>query len=92
MQILKATSSPISWPNVELTVANAGANYLGFRPFFFFHILQLNLEEVYGQDDYMTHCLVHIGVGRIADFVSVGDNVCSGGSCADEAFSAREAM
>lgn len=42
----------------------------------------------WGEDYYMTHCLDHIGVGRISDFVSVGDNVCSGGSCADSAFSA----
>jgi hypothetical protein len=42
----------------------------------------------WGEDYYMTHCLDHIGVGRISDFVSVGDNVCSGGSCSDEAFSA----
>jgi len=42
----------------------------------------------WGEDYYMTHCLDHIGVGRISDFVSVGDNVCSGGSCADGAFSA----
>jgi hypothetical protein len=42
----------------------------------------------WGEDYYMTHCLDHIGVGRISDFTSVGDNVCSGGSCADSAFSA----
>lgn len=42
----------------------------------------------WGEDYFMTHCLDHIGVGRISDFVSVGDNVCTGGSCADQAFSA----
>jgi len=42
----------------------------------------------WGEDYFMTHCLDHIGVGRISDFVSVGDNVCSGGSCGDAAFSA----
>lgn len=42
----------------------------------------------WGEDYFMTHCLDHIGVGRISDFVSVGDNVCTGGSCADGAFSA----
>jgi hypothetical protein len=42
----------------------------------------------WGEDYYMTHCLDHIGVGRISDFVSVGDNVCTGGSCDDGAFSA----
>lgn len=42
----------------------------------------------WGEDYFMTHCLDHIGVGRISDFVSVGDNVCTGGSCGDMAFSA----
>jgi hypothetical protein len=42
----------------------------------------------WGEDYFMTHCLDHIGVGRISDFVSVGDNVCTGGSCSDAAFSA----
>lgn len=42
----------------------------------------------WGEDYWMTHCLDHIGVGRISDFASVGDNVCTGGSCFDEYFSA----
>jgi len=42
----------------------------------------------WGEDYFMTHCLDHIGVGRISDFASVGDNVCTGGSCADQYFSA----
>jgi len=42
----------------------------------------------WGEDYYMTHCLDHIGVGRISDFASVGDNVCSGGACSDPYFSA----
>jgi len=42
----------------------------------------------WGEDYFMTHCLDHIGVGRISDFTSVGDNVCTGGNCADAAFSA----
>jgi len=43
---------------------------------------------MWGEDYYMTHCLDHIGVGRISDFGSVGDNVCLGGSCGDQFFSA----
>jgi len=43
---------------------------------------------MWGEDYYMTHCLDHIGVGRISDFGSVGDNVCKGGSCGDPYFSA----
>lgn len=42
----------------------------------------------WGEDYYMTHCLDHIGVGRISDFGSVGDNVCLGGACSDQYFSA----
>jgi len=42
----------------------------------------------WGEDYYMTHCLDHIGVGRISDFASVGDNVCTGGACSDGAFAA----
>jgi len=42
----------------------------------------------WGEDYYMTHCLDHIGVGRISDYASVGDNVCSGGACSDPYFSA----
>jgi len=42
----------------------------------------------WGEDYYMTHCLDHIGVGRISDFTSVGDNVCAGGACGDQVFSA----
>jgi len=38
----------------------------------------------WGEDYFMTHCLDHIGVGRIADFASVGDNVCTGANCGDE--------
>jgi hypothetical protein len=37
----------------------------------------------WGEDYFMTHCLDHIGVGRIADFASVGDNVCLGANCGD---------
>jgi len=42
----------------------------------------------WGEDYFMTHCLDHVGVGRISDFASVGDNVCTGGSCSDQYFSA----
>lgn len=38
----------------------------------------------WGEDYFMTHCLDHIGVGRIADFASVGDNVCLGANCGDD--------
>jgi len=38
---------------------------------------------LWGEDYFMTHCLDHIGVGRIADFASVGDNVCLGANCGD---------
>jgi len=37
----------------------------------------------WGEDYYMTHCLDFLGVGRIADFGVVGDNVCTGANCAD---------
>lgn len=37
----------------------------------------------WGEDYFMTHCLDHIGVGRIADFAAVGDNVCLGANCGD---------
>merc|ERR1719401_564545 len=47
-----------------------------------------SMLAMWGEDYYMTHCLDSIGVGRISDYVSVGDNVCSGGSCGDGAFSA----
>jgi len=38
----------------------------------------------WGEDYFMTHCLDHIGVGRISDFASVGDNVCLGANCGDQ--------
>jgi len=38
---------------------------------------------LWGEDYFMTHCLDAIGVGRIADFASVGDNVCMGANCGD---------
>jgi len=37
----------------------------------------------WGEDYYMTHCMDYVGVGRISDFSVVGDNVCTGASCAD---------
>lgn len=37
----------------------------------------------WGEDYFMTHCLDHIGVGRIDDFASVGDGVCTGVDCGD---------
>jgi len=37
----------------------------------------------WGEDYYMTHCLDFLGVGRIADFGVLGDNVCTGANCAD---------
>jgi len=37
----------------------------------------------WGEDYFMTHCLDHIGVGRISDFASVGDGVCTGVNCGD---------
>jgi len=40
---------------------------------------------VLGREDYfMTHCLDHIGVGRIADFGSLGDMNCLGANCGDK--------
>jgi len=39
--------------------------------------------KAWGEDYYMTHCLDYLGVGRIADFGVVGDNVCTGANCAD---------
>jgi len=42
----------------------------------------------WGEDYFMTHCLDHIGVGRISDFTSVGDGVCTGANCGDGAFGA----
>jgi len=38
----------------------------------------------WGEDYYMTHCLDFLGVGRIADFGVLGDNVCTGANCADQ--------
>jgi len=37
----------------------------------------------WGEDYYMTHCLDFLGVGRIADFGVLGDNVCTGANCLD---------
>jgi len=37
----------------------------------------------WGEDYYMTHCLDFLGVGRIADFGVLGDNVCTGANCGD---------
>jgi hypothetical protein len=39
--------------------------------------------EAWGEDYYMTHCLDHLGVGRIADFGVLGDNMCTGANCQD---------
>jgi len=39
---------------------------------------------MWGEDYFMTHCLDHIGVGRIADFGVVGDMVCTGANCGDQ--------
>lgn len=47
-----------------------------------------SMLSMWGEDYYMTHCLDRIGVGRVSDFASVGDNVCSGGACGDQFFSA----
>jgi len=38
----------------------------------------------WGEDYFMTHCLDHIGVGRIADFGSLGDMNCLGANCGDK--------
>jgi hypothetical protein len=38
----------------------------------------------WGEDYFMTHCLDHIGVGRIADFGVLGDMNCLGANCADK--------
>jgi len=43
-----------------------------------------SMLPLWGEDYFMTHCLDHIGVGRIADFASVGDNVCLGANCGDQ--------
>lgn len=42
-----------------------------------------SMLPLWGEDYFMTHCLDHIGVGRISDFTSVGDNVCTGANCFD---------
>jgi len=42
-----------------------------------------SMLPMWGEDYFMTHCLDHIGVGRISDFASVGDNVCLGANCGD---------
>jgi len=39
--------------------------------------------NLWGEDYYMTHCLDFLGVGRIADFGVLGDNVCTGANCKD---------
>jgi len=39
--------------------------------------------HAWGEDYYMTHCLDFLGVGRLADFGILGDNVCTGANCAD---------
>merc|ERR1719334_1468227 len=38
----------------------------------------------WGEDYYMTHCMDFLGVGRIADFGVLGDNVCTGANCMDQ--------
>jgi len=40
--------------------------------------------HAWGEDYYMTHCLDFLGVGRIADFGTLGDNVCTGANCKDD--------
>lgn len=47
-----------------------------------------SMLPLWGEDYFMTHCLDHIGVGRISDFTSVGDGVCLGANCGDWAFAA----
>jgi len=42
-----------------------------------------SMLPLWGEDYFMTHCLDAIGVGRISDFASVGDNVCLGANCGD---------
>lgn len=37
----------------------------------------------WGEDYFMTKCMDYIGVGRIADFGVIGDDVCTGANCAD---------
>jgi len=39
--------------------------------------------QQWGEDYYMTHCLDHLGVGRISDFGVLGDNMCTGANCKD---------
>jgi len=39
---------------------------------------------MWGEDYFMTHCLDHIGVGRIEDFAAIGDDVCLGANCQDQ--------
>jgi len=40
----------------------------------------------WGEDYYMTHCLDHIGVDRVNDFTSLGDDRCGGADCSDPQF------
>jgi len=40
--------------------------------------------KMWGEDYYMTHCMDYVGVGRIADFGVVGDNMCTGAHCEDQ--------
>jgi len=37
----------------------------------------------WGEDYFMTKCMDYIGVGRIADFGVIGDDVCTGANCQD---------
>jgi len=39
--------------------------------------------HAWGEDYYMTHCLDFLGVGRIADFGTLGDQLCTGANCQD---------
>jgi len=39
--------------------------------------------EQWGEDYFMTHCMDHLGVGRIGDFGILGDNMCTGANCGD---------
>eukprot|EP00429_Kryptoperidinium_foliaceum_P012851 CAMPEP_0176041134 /NCGR_PEP_ID=MMETSP0120_2-20121206/20401_1 /TAXON_ID=160619 /ORGANISM="Kryptoperidinium foliaceum, Strain CCMP 1326" /LENGTH=738 /DNA_ID=CAMNT_0017374535 /DNA_START=80 /DNA_END=2292 /DNA_ORIENTATION=- len=42
----------------------------------------------WGEDYYMTHCLDFLGVGRISDFGTLGDQLCTGANCGDPAVAA----
>uniref|UniRef100_A0A7S3WYD2 Uncharacterized protein n=1 Tax=Strombidinopsis acuminata TaxID=141414 RepID=A0A7S3WYD2_9SPIT len=37
----------------------------------------------WGEDFYMTRCMDHIGVGRVGDWFSLGDQLCMGANCKD---------